>query len=251
MTIATASDVESFYRASVAGLRLLDAREGRGLRFGAVADQNWKALGGELEPRDRLDWLVRDGAALHPPAFSPRIVFELPGLTDDEPTGSDWPMAPAALSAELFREAGRAAIAGAPVSSDDVLAAAAASWRVPVGSASPALAESVRRIGAADRIVVAGVTAIHALAAAAAQRRDLNLADQVLCIAATRSERHLFGLALLVAGGRARRAAIVTPGEHISADAAALGFSRFDRVLVAEDAGSSLRDAIDRLARAT
>lgn len=251
MTIPTPTDVESFYRASVTALRLLDAREGRGLRFGAVADQSWKALGGELEPRDRLDWLMRDGAALHPPAFSARVIFELPGLTEDEPTGSDWPMAPAALSVELLREAGKAATAGTLVTPDDLLAAASTSWRLSTSAPSSALLEQARAIGPADRVLVAGATALNALAAAAVDRRDLNLADQTLCIAATPAERHLFGLALLVSRGRARRAAIVSPGEGIVARAAVLGFTRFDRVLIADDADSALRTAVGSLARST
>ena len=251
MSSPALSHVESFYRASVAALRLLDVREARGLRFGSVADQGWKALGGELEPRDRLDWLVRDAAALQPPAFSPRVIFELPGLTDDEPMGSDWPMAPAALSVELLREAGKAAAANLPLTAKAVLTAALSAWRLAASEPTSALVEQARTIAPTHRVLVAGPSAICALGLAAEGRRDLNLGDQTLCLAASPGERHLFGLALLIAGPRARQLTILAPSDDIVALAAARGYTRFDTTILSDDAEPTLREAVSRLTRAS
>jgi hypothetical protein len=88
-SMRTPSDaaIESYYRAAALGLRLLEAREARGRRFGEAAAATWRALGGELEGRDRLDLLLRDAAVSNPLAFSARGVFDLagaPGWEDDQ-----------------------------------------------------------------------------------------------------------------------------------------------------------------------
>jgi hypothetical protein len=84
-------DRRRFYQSAMAILRALDAKAPVPRRFGAEADARWALFKGDLALGDRLDLLVRDGAATQPTAFAPRVVFALDGLASDEPFGPDWP----------------------------------------------------------------------------------------------------------------------------------------------------------------
>jgi hypothetical protein len=79
------SDVERFYRAALLGLHALDRREQGGRRLGADGDARWQQFRGALTAADRIDWLLRDAAKTQPLGFAPQSVWDLPGLSSDEP----------------------------------------------------------------------------------------------------------------------------------------------------------------------
>jgi hypothetical protein len=239
MRTPQATDVEAFYRASLDGLRFLESREGKGRRFGEAALAAWQALGGELEPRDRLDLLLRDAAVTHPLAFSPRLVFELAALTDDEPFGAEWSGAPAKLAETLLRD-GSATRGESDTAT--LIAAAAKRWGVPDPKPSPAVADQVGRVTPASRIVLGGVSAMLTLSTAAAGRRDWDLADQVVLIAESPAERQLWGIALLSSPSR-KQPRILTPNEATPERARELGMKHLDVALVSEDAGTESQRA--------
>lgn len=241
MYTPTGREIESFYRASAAGLRLLDAKQGRGLRFGEAADAKWRALGGELEERDRLDLLLRDGTSQQPLAFAPRLIFQLAGLASDEPFGRDWPQAPAGLAASLLRNGG--------AQTDDPLAlltTAATAWGLPPLTTSTHHADNASRIGPASRVFVAGAKAVFALIEYARSRRDLDLTDQAILLADTPAERHLWGLALLALGQR-REPRVLTPDTATVEHLRSLSIPRFDVFLVSEDTSAEILAASRRL----
>jgi hypothetical protein len=238
MHVPPAIDIESFYRTAALGLRYLDAREGRGRRFGEAALAGWRALGGEFEDRDRLDLLVRDAAANHPTAFAPRVVFGMTWLGDDEPFGPEWPQATTSLASSLLREA---AAAATPL---PLTRTVAEKWRLTLhGSDSEAaLADLLGSVAPATRLVVGGPLAVSLLEAHASGRTGLDLGDQVLFVADSPAERQMIGFALLVSGAKSRPK-IVVPAEDVLAKAKALGCTRIDLALISSDASSTVRAA--------
>lgn len=238
MPAPSPQQIESFTSAAMVGLRHLEAREGKGRRFGQVADDSWAALGGELEDRDRLDLLLRDASVSFPYAFAPRAVFAIPGLADDEPFGPGFPQAPRRLASDLLKQART----GGTIDGAAVLTEAAARWGLPPLADLDALTTRLGHLGPATRLVVTGGRAIAALSRAAASHRDLDLADQVLLVATTPAERQLFGLALALAGTRTP-AKVVAPAE-VNADLAKrLKITRIDTALLGRDAVPAARAA--------
>jgi hypothetical protein len=242
MRTPQAADVEAFYRASLDGLRFLESREGKGRRFGEAALAAWQALGGELEPRDRLDLLLRDAAVTHPLAFSPRLVFELAALTDDEPFGPEWLGAPARLAETLLRDG----TARGELDTAAVIAASAKRWGLPEPTPSPAAEDQVGRVTAAAHIVLTGMSAMLALTTAAAGRRDWDLAEQVVLIADSAAERQLWGIALLATPSR-KQPRVLTPADATPERVRELGIKHLDVAMVSEDAGPESQRAAGAL----
>lgn len=237
------SEVEAFYRASLDGLRFLEAREGKGRRFGEAAVAAWQALGGELESRDRLDLLLRDAAVTHPLAFSARLVFQLAALTDDEPFGPEWSGAPARLAELLLRDG-----TGSQATPDPAapFIDAAKRWSVPEPKPAPALQDHVGRVTGASRILLSGASAMLTLNAAASGRRDWDLAEQVVLLAESPAERQLWGMALLSTPSR-KQPRVLAPGEATADRIRELGLKHLDVALVSEDAGAEARRAASAL----
>ncbi len=218
--------VEAFYRASLAGLRALEAAGGRARYFGEEADARWKAFQGELREADRLDLLLRDAAVSHPAAFAPRVVFPIPGLADDEPFGPDWPSLSGPRAVALWREP--------PPKSptlEPVLAAVAEIWSL---RPEPPAAGALDSIGPATRILAAGAGAILGLARHFEGRRDLDLASQVLLISDLPGERQLFGLAAALLGSAGKVQLAPTSVDLAALQAAGLR----GNALLAADPGS-------------
>lgn len=233
--------LEPFYRTAALGLRVLDSRAGRARCFGAEADSTWRTFSGDLMDADRLDLIVRDAAARYGAAASPRLVFRLDGLADDEPFGPTWDGPPAGLASSLFRDATASALTDVRRALD----AAAALWAI---KPSVLPVDVVARVAPATRVVVAGAGAIISVATHFAGRTDLDFADQVLIVADDPAERQLAGLAGLLLDTRHPARLVDTT----SADPAALrksGFSRADLSLISEDASDVTRDAAQALAR--
>jgi len=112
-----------------------------------------------------------------------------------------------------------------------------------------ALAARLTTLGPATRLVVCGARAIAALSLAAASRRDLDLADQVVLVGSHPAERQLFGLALALAATRTAPK-VVAPSELAAQaidSAAALAkrwkLTRIDVALIGRDADPVARDA--------
>lgn len=228
----------SFYRAAHAGLRVLDGRGVR-RRFGAEADGRWQQFRGDMTDADRLDLLLKDAATIAPLAFAPRDVFDLRGLSSEDPFGTTWKGPPRGLAGSLFREE-------VAVPSDAVAAfdAAVALWEVRVEGVD---AVALPRILPSTRLVVGGLAALRAVVAHfAANRGSLDLADQVLLVADRPVERQLFGLTtvFLATPGRARA---VSPGVAVER-VRGLGVTRIDARAVSDDASAKVRETVDALA---
>jgi|CZKU01.1.fsa_nt_gi hypothetical protein len=231
---------ESFYRAAFLGLRLLEAREGRGQRFGETADARWKAFAGALEDRDRLDLVIRAASVTAPLAFAPRTVFALEGLAGDEPFGPRWQGPPKGLARELFRSA------TAPLSATglrEALDTARACWGLPAFASQAALVGSLERLSASSKVLVSGASASMMLGLAAQGRSDLDLGTQAVLVADGPAERQLWGVALMLLQTRGR-GLVLGSTEATPARVRALGFARVDICLVSDDAETASRESV-------
>lgn len=173
----------TFYRAAFLGLLVLDTRETTRSRFGPDVDARWKSFAGDLDAADRIDLLLRDAAHRWKYAFSPALVFSLPGLAQDEPFGPDWQSLPVADADRLF------AAPPAPT-----LSSGAECLGVPVASVS------LPAITPATRLRVAGGAAVHTVAGHFANHPGLDWASQVIVIADAPAVRQFAGLAALFVG---------------------------------------------------
>ncbi len=239
-TAVTEAQTDAFYAAAALGAAWLDARESSPRRFGPAADASWRTYAGtasDLSDLDRLELLLRDAASLHPDAFSPRAVFALPGLTDDEPFGQ-WAHTP---EPKLARDTFRSPPA-APSSARALLEAAARHWNLPLG-----VAAALPPIGPTTRVLVVGAAALLAVVDRFAANRDLSLREQVVVLTDVPALRHLAGLAAL-ALGELRAPPCVAPDGASPSDATA----RVDVLASSDDATAAERAAAEALlARST
>lgn len=180
------ADRMAFYRTALAGLRFVEHRRATGRRFGADADARWRSLRGDLTAADRIDLLLRDADAEWPGAFSARAAFDMRAVAEDEPFGPGWESLEPVDAEELWREAVAAA---PPAGIDEVVAAWGAAWRawpVPMEVPQPQ---------ATDRLVLCGPGAVTACLKVFATGKDLDWADQVVCVATPPAHRQLAALA--------------------------------------------------------
>ena len=232
-------ELQSFYRSGVLGLRALQDRGLGAQRFTPDADARWKAFRGELTDSDRLDLLLRDGAALHPVAFSAAAVFGLPNLAADEPFGPEWSSLPPSEAGEILRGAPQgldSADAARPSRTLDFLAKI---W----GLTLPAT--DVSQVVPASRVVVAGAGAIAALADHMAGRKDMDFGDQLLLVTDRPGERQLLGLASALCGSRTRPRTV-----RSDASLDAVRVTKFDRstvLVISADADALARDGAVRI----
>jgi hypothetical protein len=226
------ADIDAFYNAAALGLAWIDARESTPRRFGSAADASWRNYAGtpsDLTPLDRLELLLRDAASLYPDAFSPRVVFSLAGLTDDEPFGQ-WSRRPNdRLASDHFR-----APPSPGASVRELLTNAARTWSIALGAAAP-----LPPIGPTTRVLVVGAAALVAVAARFADNRDLSFHEQVYVVGDEPALRHLAGLAALALGElRGPRCLSV---ELDGTALAALGVDPFDVLAGSDDADANTR----------
>lgn len=178
-------DTRPFYRTAHVGLRFLEQRSGSGRRFGVEADARWKGFCGDLQTADRIDLLIRDADAQWVGALGARTVFVLDDVCEDDPFGPRWEPLEPVEAEELWR--GELATA-APRTVGEALDRAAAAWGLKL---SPV---AVGVIAPADRLVVAGPSAVASVAAAFAEGADLDWAAQVTVVATAPAHRQLAGL---------------------------------------------------------
>jgi hypothetical protein len=199
-------NTQAYYQAALLGLHFVEARQPTGRRFGAEADARWSRFAGELTTSDRVDLLLRDADAQWPRSFGARSVFDLAAVAEDEAFGAEWePLPTRACANELWREP-------VPASTTDsiasTLAAVASAWGLALQPFD------IGAIAPADRILLAGPSAIAAAVAAFAAGRDLDWSDQVICVATPPAHRQLAALAgaLLNSGKGTMLRSATTPG---------------------------------------
>lgn len=210
---------DAFYAAAVAGLRALDARERAPRRFGTDADTRWASFKGALTDADRIDLLLRDAAVTWGVAFSPADAFDLFGLAPDEPFGPDWQPVGHTVARRFLADADSAA---APADLARLLGIAVQAVSLPA-------------LAASTRLVVAGGSALVAVAQAFAGQPGLSWSDQVLAVATTPAHRQLAGL-LAIPVGSAARTRLTRPGDDLRAILKAAGFAQLDLAVVSSDA---------------
>lgn len=209
----------AFYTAAVLGLRALDARETTPRRFGPDADARWTQFAGALGVCDRLDILLRDAACTWGAAFSPSECFAFFGLAGDEPFGPDWDGIDDPAAKRLLTDDSHAATL-------DQVASALGVNPTPV--VVPLLTPSTK-------LVVAGGSAIVAVAKAFAENSALSWTDQVVVVAAMPAFRQLAGLGAVLLGARGRTA-LVRPIGDGDGGLRAAGFGHLDAAVVSPDA---------------
>jgi hypothetical protein len=182
----TDAEIRAYYTAALSALRFVEARQPTGRRFGADADARWSSLRGELTTADRLDLLIRDADAQWPEAFGARTVFAKRAVAEDEPFGADWqPLDPVDAEA-LWRAALGEAVAQSPRAA---LEGVARAWGMSLHE------YDAGTIGATDRLIVVGPSAIASTIEAFVGRSDLDWAEQVTVLATPPAHRQLGALA--------------------------------------------------------
>ncbi len=182
MTQVSPSESRAFYRGALTALRFLEEQKPTGRRFGQDADLRWQSFRGHLQDVDRIDLLLRDADAQWPGSMGARRVFDLDGVAEDDAFGKDWEPLDPIVAAELWREIARAP---APQTLGLALSALASEWTLPLAPCA------IPPIHPSTRLVVAGPSAIAALAEAFDGRADLDWADQVAIVATDAGTRQL------------------------------------------------------------
>jgi hypothetical protein len=181
------SDFErrAYYQAALVCLRFLERERPTGRRFGVDADARFEAFRGELKTADRIDLLLRDADAQWPGAFGARAVFALAGAAEDDPFSAHWsPLLPV-LGEDLWRQA----LSGPEASSvREVLVGCAAAWEL---GCQPFV---VAPVGPTDELLVAGPSAIAAVAEVFAVGAGLDWSAQVGIVASRPAERQMGAL---------------------------------------------------------
>jgi hypothetical protein len=172
----------AYYRAALVTLAVGEARKPTQRRFGPDADALWKGVAGDLTAADRIDLLLRDANAQWPDAFAPRKVFSLAGVAEDEAFGPDWAPLDPVDAEDLWRSITKSAPASDAVGA---LGQIAAAWNLEIAPTDPP------SVLASDHLVVAGPSAVAALAKRFADAKDLDWAAQVVCVATSPAHRQI------------------------------------------------------------
>jgi len=171
-----------YYRAALTALHYVEHRAPTGRRFGQDADLLWASFRGHLQDIDRIDLLLRDADAQWPGSLGARRVFDLRGVAEDDAFGKDWTPLDPVVGAELWRET---LDEPAPEDLGAALSRIAAVWDL---SLAPFSHEPV---APSSRLVLAGPSAVAALAQAFEGQSDLDWADQVAIVASSPGTRQL------------------------------------------------------------
>jgi hypothetical protein len=178
----TGATVQAYYRAALTTLRFVEAQKPTGRRFGVDADASWKAFRGALTTADRIDLLIRDADAQWPGALGARTVFALRAVAEDEPFGAGFAHLDTVDAEDLWRDQ---LAAPAPSDAAALVAAIAAAWGLRLQ------AHDVGSVGAAERLLLVGPSAIASTLLAFHGRRDLDWSDQVVVLATPPAHRQL------------------------------------------------------------
>jgi hypothetical protein len=185
------TDRARYYTAALRALRFIELGTPTTRRFGTEADARWGAFRGNLTTADRLDLLLRDADAHWPSAFGARNVFALRAAAEDEAFGAEWhPLEP--VDADTLW---RTVLAEPPPAGvRETLAAAAASWEISL------ILHDAGTVAPTDKLLVVGPSAVAALVAAFSTGKDLDWADQVICVATPPAHRQIAALGAALLG---------------------------------------------------
>jgi hypothetical protein len=229
--MASVEGQRSFYAAALVALRFVEVRRPTKRRFGPDADATWTAFRGDLGSSARIDLLLRDADVQWPGSFGARLPYGLGALAADEPFGAAWVPLDDVDAEELWR---RVIAEPAPSSARDALTRVALAWGITL---SPF---DVGPIGAADKLVVAGPSAIAAAIDAFGRGADLDWSDQVFVIATSPAHRQLAILgAALVNASKATRL--------VNTDGPQAQVPRGARLVVSADASADDRSTAERV----
>ena len=229
--MASVEGQRSFYAAALAALRFVEARRPTKRRFGPDADATWTAFRGDLGSSARIDLLLRDADAQWPGSFGARLPYSLGALAADEPFGAAWVPLDDVDAEEMWR---RVVAGPAPSNVRDALTRVAEAWGVTL---SPF---DVGPIGAADKLVVVGPSAIAATIDAFGRGTDLDWNDQVFVVATSPAHRQLAILgAALVNASKATRL--------VNTDGPSIQVPRGARLVASADASVGDRNTAERV----
>ncbi|MBA3458493.1 MAG: hypothetical protein H0T46_00920 [Deltaproteobacteria bacterium] len=214
-------------------LQFVESRRATGRRFGPDADARWSSFRGDLETVDRIELMIRDADAEWPASFGARVVYALPGIPEDEPFGSQWEGLDPVAAEDLWRKVKAEA---APKTPAATLKAIAIAWGVKLGACD------VGKVGANDRLVIAGASAIAAAIEAFASGSGLDWSDQVVVIATAPVARQLAAAATALLNAQ-QPAKILTAVEAAKAKPV-----RGARLVASEDADAADRSAGEAMA---
>lgn len=202
----------AYYRAAVAALRYLDAREAKPRRFGPDADARFNAF--VTAPQDRLDILIRDADAEYGRAFGPAMVFRRLYVSRDDAFG---PVRDADDPTGFLPVRGSAAA--------DLLRRhdAAPSLRAACVGIAEAWGEAVMNVDVPNptpnsRHLVCGRSAIVALAEQFDGRSELDWSAQVVVVASEPCERQIAGFVAGALGARRGTTFTSAPDEARASD---------------------------------
>lgn len=221
-----------YYEGALWALRFVEGRRATKRRFGTEADATWASFRGEFGASARIDLLLRDADTQWPGAFGARAIYDLAAVAADEAFGAAWVPLDDVDAEELWRHVVATAT---PTSAADALAHVAKAWGLTL---SPV---DVGPIGAADKLLVVGPSAIAATIDAFARGSDLDWREQVTVLATPPAHRHLAAAgAAIVNATKATRLvnknvtrAEVPPGSRLvaSSDAAPDDRARADELI--------------------
>lgn len=222
-----------YYEGALWALRFVEGRRATKRRFGTEADATWASFRGDFGASARIDLLLRDADAQWPGAFGARAIYDLAAVAADEPFGAAWVPLDDVDAEELWR---RVVAAATPATAADALAQVARAWGLALS------AVDVGAVGAADKLLVVGPSAIAATTLAFARGTDLDWCEQVTVLASPPAHRHLaaVGAAIVNATGATRL---------VSASATAADVARGARLVASADAAPDDRARADKLLR--
>lgn len=209
----------AYYRAAFLGLHALDAAERTPRRFGPDAEARWSGFAGHLGTAERLDLLIRDAAVTWGVGFSPALIFDLPGLAEDEPFGPDWASLPPQEVQRLW---------------------ASPPWAVSIGDVAevldvPLTPVDLPSITPSTRLMVAGGAAVCALATHFSGQDELSWPDQVLVVSERPQVLQLAGLVAPIIAARGPSCAL-RPVDDVAAALKEQGWSAGGEAVVSDDA---------------
>jgi len=182
---------KSYYRAALSALQYVESQKPTGRRFGLDADARWASFRGSLTTSDRIDLLIRDANAQWPGAFGARTVFAQRAVAEDEPFGPGFAHLDPVDAEELWR----AQLAASPATdARALLTAIGSAWNLKLTS------HETGTVGAAEKLLVVGPSAIASTILAFQDHRDLDWTDQVVVLATPPAHRQLAGVGRALLG---------------------------------------------------